>query len=200
MKRAKIRVLALCIAAGVATFATEVVVVWGTFGNNFAYYGKRPRSLEAMNVQKAFDHYVEQSGSDPNLLDGYFGGRAWIDRWGHLYQFTRDENRRVAYSLGRDNQPGGIGVDADFYGDLRPTASGDVTFAQFLFLPRARSWFVAAAVVAVCVSLSCWISARKHARGEATRQHVWKTAAIFSGLAVGAALLMAFLHAVGNHH
>lgn len=182
--------MALCIAAGVATFATEVVVVWDTSGSALTY-GTYDRLRDARILIELF---VKQTGRNPVSMEEALGGAGVTDHWGRAYRVMFREDRPVAYSLGRDDKPGGFGVDADSYSDQPEAANGGVGFVQFLSIPNTRLWLLGAALMGVAVSLACWIPARRLVRDAAPAAHFWVPALVFTGLALVAAHVMAFLH------
>lgn len=196
MKRTNLKIMALCIAAGIATFATEVVVVWNTSGSLLTY-GTYDRLRDVQFLIKIF---VTQFGRIPVSMEEALGGTEVTDHWGRAYRLMFREDRPVAYSLGRDDEPGGFGVDADSYSDQPETTNGGVSLVQFLSVPSTRLWLLGAALTGVAVAVACWIPARRHVRGASAAQF-WVPALVFAGLALVAAHVMAFLHTddAGNH-
>ncbi|MFN0058641.1 MAG: hypothetical protein ACKVX7_09320 [Planctomycetota bacterium] len=199
MKRTKLPIFAMCLAAGVATFATEVVVVWMKFGDTFAY-GDADWFRHVTWLQGEIDRYMAKSGQRPQSIEDACGGESVPDAWGHPFRLTSDESQPIVYSLGRDDLPGGAGIDSDIYSDRRLSTNGATTFAQFLSLPRAKVWLLAAGISSLAVALACWIPARRQVRNAAPVMQFAGQSLIYSGLALGVALLMAVVYSTRSTH
>lgn len=85
-----------------------------------------------------------------------------LDEWGNLIQYHPGESSYELYSLGRDGQPGGIGLDADLYSDGRNREKALPTFWQFFNSPDVLSGdFFVAGNLAGCV-VCCMIFVSLH--------------------------------------
>lgn len=113
-------------------------------------------------IEDAIPEYQKEHGSLPaslrDLSDldkrGFeltVDGRP-LDEWGHPIRYEVTEDICNVYSLGRDGQPGGVGLDAELYHDYRNQDAALPTFRQY-FLEKDsaevdRSGFTMAALMA----------------------------------------------------
>ncbi len=115
------------------------------------------RTLESL--EKSVNEYRQQFGTYPKSLaeirrarlNNALDGESQLkDGWGHPIQWTSDNNGWLATSLGRDNQPGGVGLDADMTSENWRTVDTRPTFGQWLRYGGGFGMLLGCGLAGVC--------------------------------------------------
>lgn len=120
-----------------------------------------------------------------------------VDLWRNPFQYSSDGTQYTLYSLGRDGQPGGDGLDADIYGrgkqDFLPT------LVQFTTDPMSRGFRFTCEMAGLSGFALCLVLGLGKTW---SRQSLLKNLvglAVTAGACVFAAVVMSFLHIPSGH-
>lgn len=121
------------------------------------------------HVQYAIEKHHENTGHWPGSLaevealkDRLNDKGQFLDPWKHPYQYRVNGDKYELYSLGKDGQPGGEGLDADLYAGNQPAPP---TFSQFMFDLPTGGVLAACIISGVCAGLICLLQRRDLNRG-----------------------------------
>jgi hypothetical protein len=133
------------IIAAVAVFVVIIVSGWMNFRDVELVC---PRQWETHNSLRQLNlmvrSLIKENGKPPatltvsetNISPEHYANRndRFIDAWGReLHYELKSDDSFIIYSLGRDGKPGGVGLDADLFTDLREGQLKWPTFMQFYF-------------------------------------------------------------------
>jgi hypothetical protein len=180
-------------------------------GNDYALISMRTHFLV---IQKAISDYAAENGHYPTSLDELARGNinglqldesgkiAIYDAWGNPWQYERTGEGYRLYSLGRDGQPGGVGLDADIEPDSRGSFCIELTLGQFLFEARgAGKLFIAAFVASLFAGLGCYLTGTpgtKWLPGRITL--VLLQIGVMTVIALFVSFFLTVLYLIGDHH
>jgi uncharacterized membrane protein (DUF441 family) len=168
-------------------------------------------------LNHAIHKFHDDTGNWPSSLQEladkrYESESDLVDRWGRPFLYTVDGNSLELLSLGRDGEPGGIGVDADLSGwsavpDSPPgrvifPPEASVTFRQFLFSKQKTIPFyicLLGVTLAVFVSMLCLrdMDLEAHKRREVAAAIVLGVMFVVASVTAG---LISVLHLIPSGH
>lgn len=126
-RAAVVRFLA-CTAFALAVAGIAYVCAWREYRAAFYQYNEVYHDLAVFHLDRlrdALDQHHQATGRYPErLADLKLDMRLdeageLVDPWGRPYQYRVEGDGYTLFSLGRDGQPGGDGLDADLFGQGR---------------------------------------------------------------------------------
>jgi Type II secretion system (T2SS), protein G/zinc-ribbon domain len=114
--------------------AIALFVAWQNYrGDDDMSVQRYVTRMELRHLQDAVDDYRHNFGSVPVSIQNLRGAKQELDGWGHPFLYVASGTNYLITSLGRDNRPGGKGLDCDLTNrDPFPSASA-LTLKQFFF-------------------------------------------------------------------
>ncbi len=161
--------IAIATNVGVIVAAIALVVAWRDSGDMSEVRPEQWATRQAMGeIDGLIQIYRNATKTLPRSLEGLRrSDESWVhfqrnergvplDGWGRPFLYSTDGGKYVITSLGRDDKPGGIGLDCDLSSTDEWPKEAVPTFSQFLVHPVARgivSACLACGVLAFLVSL-----------------------------------------------
>jgi len=165
------RLVALALGSGLVAFALAVVVVWRVFRDHpgprseqYTTQGGLLRLDGAVAEYREQTHELPASLADLRSLDSYLTrldrqGRL-VDGWGRPFHYSVTGDRYLLLSYGRDDKPGGKGLDYDLAPGRRLPSEGTPTLVQFLLDKPTGGGLIVGAFAGTCMMVSvlvlCW--------------------------------------------
>ena len=86
-------------------------------------------------IHEALSDFARKHGHYPNSLSEVPGLKDcnFVDPWGNSFYYEKTPQGFRLLSLGRDGEPGGVGLDADIDSDRENRIPYEPTLSQFLF-------------------------------------------------------------------
>lgn len=201
--------LFFCLATSVAVSSIAYLAAWQGYRDyDFFRYKQYVTMLKLQGLSEEIATYREVKGDFPRKLSDLgkesFGGSRTddagrpLDGWGRPFHYSVASESYELFSLGRDEVPGGVGLDADLYaGQINPEAR--LTLSQFALAPGT----VGVQVVSILAGIFAFPLFLLYDRDRAS-QKVSMAAALFATIATAvfsilAAVVIAMLHLPTGH-
>jgi general secretion pathway protein G len=134
--------LILCLVTAVVVGSTAYICAWLSLGNYWLFTGKQGTTRTELSLlSDAIEKYRQKNGHLPAELTDLDrettsvllpDQRGWpCDFWSRPFHYDVNGDSYDLYSLGRDGQPGGDGLDADLHADRIDLWTEKLTLRQF---------------------------------------------------------------------
>ena len=203
--------LAISMTSGMAVALIALLVAWHTIAPLPNVRHAQWFTQEILSeLSRAIPEYQQHTHALPQTLNDlrilkqtYFlpfrKERELLDGWKRPFTYTVTETNYTVTSLGRDGNPGGVGLDCDLtLIDPKPMAAIP-TLAQFLFDCPTLGIVLTCIFSGFLTFILCWFLAKPR---QWTRQSVVALSAKLLATLIGAilmALLLAVLHIPSGH-
>jgi hypothetical protein len=204
---ASVRYFLLCLATAVSVAVTAYLCAWNTGESGFRREQSRTRFL-LMTIEEKIAEYREKAGKLPPDLESLNLGE-WrvetddkgcpLDAWSHRLHYELTGEGYKLYSLGRDGQPGGRGMDADLYAGRRDPENESLTLRQFAEQDGTEGIALTCIAAGVLAFPICWLAASADSRKYYSMINVLARLAATALFAVMAAVAICILHIPSGH-
>ncbi|MFT3883149.1 MAG: type II secretion system protein GspG [Gemmatales bacterium] len=158
----------LLVAFVVGLFIAFTSYLCAYFNQRGAYGLVTGEPFSIRHVQHAIETHREKAGRWPtslaeveDLKDRLNDQGQFLNPWNHPYQYRVEGDKYELYSLGKDGQPGGEGLDADLQARNRPEPP---TLRQFTLDLPTGGVLAACILSGVCAGLFCLMQKRDLSR------------------------------------
>jgi general secretion pathway protein G len=134
----------LALVIGVVVFVTSVLASWIHMREpGVGSLHQRQTRIMVASLTGQLHEYHAEHGEWPESIcelheDWCHEGHELGDAWERPFVYSVHDDGVELYSLGRDGRPGGIGLDADLYGDRRNDEAARLPFRQFFHETETR--------------------------------------------------------------
>jgi hypothetical protein len=180
-----VRRLSVCTVVGVAMAGTAYVCAFYSMRNHRGYRGQHQLAFSTLRrLTTTLDKYHEEKGTYPEKLADLArtypnrvqaGDSGQVpDPWGNPFQYRKEGEGYILFSLGGDGKLGGEGLDQDLYlRDVRPDDDfffrlpdvGVPTLWQFTTEPSTVNVMKACGLAGICAFVACFITQREGKKG-----------------------------------
>jgi Type II secretion system (T2SS), protein G len=198
--------LVLSMATAVTISATAYLCAWITYGGGYLFQGQQLFTrIDLEEVRKDIEHYRERKGELPANLEDLKAEKKnaddWIpseDGWGRPFHYQVEGDRYELYSLGQDDQPGGVGLDADLYAGKVDSWNEFPTLWQFTTMPETRSIQLICLLAGILAFPLCLLGFKRGATNRTSLERVLMRHALTAIFAVLAALMISVFFVSGH--
>jgi Type II secretion system (T2SS), protein G len=194
-----------CVISG-----TAYVCAWLTYADTGPFFVQQHSTRFHLGyLQLEVERYKKETGklpatlSDLDTLKDHVpmgeNGKPPADSWRRPFQYQVTGDSYDLYSLGRDGQPGGVGLDADLYAGKSDRSAEDPTLWQFTVEPGTAGIQVTCIAAGILSFPICLIGAKNEPWNGTSVINALVRYGITAIFAVVAAVAISFLHIPSGH-
>jgi hypothetical protein len=202
--------LMFCVLTAVIVGLTAYVCAWLSYGDYYYFTYKQSSTRQALRVLSVeIEQYRQKTGRlpaeltelDKKKIAPFVVGQGGPPRdfWSRPLHYDVNGDSYDLYSLGRDGQPGGSGVDADLHADRVDWWTEGLTFWQFATASGTDGIKFVCILAGIVAFPLCLLGVRKSALERAPATKVLLRYAVTAIFAVFMAVVISFLHLPSGH-